>query len=495
MHRLRFAPSPTGLLHVGGLRTLLYNYFYAKKNQGQLILRIEDTDLSRTQEGAFENLISTTDWLGIDFDEGPHLSTPGPHGPYFQSQRLGIYKEHVEQLLQEDHAYPCFCPPKKDIFMSTYLRINRCTCRSLDSSGAKKRAEESPHVVRLKMPTTGYEVVQDQVFSNMSFKYENLDDVIIMKSNGFPSYHLANVVDDHLMEISHVMRGAEWVSSLPIHTLMYSFFGWKPPTFAHLPLLVDESSRTKLSKRNADISVKFFRDEGYHPDALINAVSLISYKPENKEEFQTREELIEQFDLKRIHTSNAGVSLRKIGWYNKTHLERIIADENRRPVLASELEQLLSQTSYYNSAPDELRSREYIESVLHALSTRIVLLAEIPREHGYFWTSPSPEPFRLLSDSLSSTADVTELVERVCTRFRELDYSPEGLAEIKFSQWAPDLGVSCQQLLTLLRLSLSGAYKGPTMDQLVSVLGRERVCARLERSLELVKQKRELANA
>ena len=490
MHRLRFAPSPTGLLHIGGLRTLLYNYFYAKQNKGQLVLRIEDTDSTRTVPGSVENLLSITKWLGIEFDEGPHLPDPGPHAPYYQSQRLDIYRKYSEQLLLENQAYHCFCPPKRDIFIPTFMKQERCVCRAMDPSESRERAEDSSHVVRLKTPETGFVYVEDKVFNAMSFEHSRIDDVILMKSNGFPSYHLANVVDDHLMEISHVLRGSEWISSLPLHVLLYQFLSWEPPTYAHLPLLLDETNRTKISKRRADTSIQFFREEGYLPEALINAVSLITYRPKDSGEVLSREELIESFNLDGIHTSNAGVSMRKLGWFNKIHLERMIADDTLRAGLVAELEELLSLTDYFPAAPEPLRSRQYLEQVLQAFPTRIVLLKEIPSEHGYFWKDPSPDLLLAYADSLPGDS-MPDLFSSLINRFEQLDFSQE---QIAYSDWASALELSSKQLLTFLRVALSGCYKGPTVDRLVSVLGRDRVVSRLRQGLERVRQPREEVN-
>ena len=492
MHRLRFAPSPTGLIHIGGLRTLLYNYFFTKQNKGQFILRIEDTDPTRTIPNSVENLVSITKWLGIEFDEGPHLPTAGNHGSYYQSERLDIYKEHVSQLLQENHAYHCFCPQKKDIFIPTFKTVKRCNCRDLDPTEARKKSEEVNHVVRLKTPENGFITVDDKVFHSISFEHSKLDDVILLKSNGYPSYHMANVVDDHLMEISHVLRGAEWISSLPIHVMLYKYFSWEPPVFAHLPLLVDETNRTKLSKRRADTSIQFFRDEGYLPEALINAVSLITFKPKNKVELFTREELIEKFDLNGIHTSNAGVSLRKFGWYNKMHLDRLISDDTLRGSLVSELEELLSQTDYYSSALDGFKNRQYIEDVLLAFPTRMVLLKEIPNEHSYFWKDPSCDLLLAYSDSVS--ADISHIIQHMRDLFNQLDFSKD-LPEISYSNWALGLNTSTQELLTSLRLALTGCYKGPTFEKLVSILGKERIVSRLEISLDKLNLAREEINS
>ena len=486
MYRLRFAPSPTGLLHIGGLRTLLYNYMYAKQNKGQFILRIEDTDSTRTIPGSVENLVSVTNWLGIPFDEGPHLPDPGPHAPYTQSQRLSIYREYADQLLSDNTAYHCFCPPKRDIFVPTFLPQHRCACRDLSPSDARGRAAGCNHVTRLKTPDTGYTVVEDRVFNAMSFEHSRLDDVILMKSNGFPSYHLANVVDDHLMEISHVLRGSEWLSSLPLHALLYQFLSWERPIYAHLPLLLDETSRTKISKRRADTCIQFFKDEGYLPAALINAVSLVTYRPRGPTEVLSREELVEGFRLEGMHTSNAGVSLRKFGWFNKMHLERMIADDTLRPELVSQLEGLLSLTDYFPNAPDSLKSKQYLDKVLLAFPTRIVLLKEIPTEHSYLWKDPSSDLLLAYMDSLPEQS-LSQLFLQLISWFEQLDFSQ---LQITYSDWASKLCISTQQLLTLLRTALSGYHKGPSIDQLISILGRERVLSRLQQGLETVRQPR-----
>ena len=274
--RVRFAPSPTGYLHIGGLRTALYNYLYAKQNNGKLILRIEDTDRNRLVDGAIENLISTLDWSGIEFDEGPHKG--GALGPYTQSERLAIYKKHTLQLIKDGNAYPCFYPQSrldtikgKNMPSDIVAEYDR-RFRDLDIIESIERMSSENHVVRLKTPSKGSISIHDEIRGKIDFDLSLIQDQIIIKSDGYPTYHLASVIDDHLMEISHVIRGEEWISSLPKHGLLYQSFNWEPPKFSHLPLLLNKD-KSKLSKRQGDVAVEDYITNGYLKEALVNFVA------------------------------------------------------------------------------------------------------------------------------------------------------------------------------------------------------------------------------
>ena len=268
--RVRFAPSPTGFVHLGSLRTALYNYLFARHHKGTFILRIEDTDQARYTEGAVENLLETLQWAGLDYDEGP--AREGEFGPYYQSERRQIYNTHVEQLLTDGHAYRCFCSEERLQKLREEQVAKKETpkydglCRKLPPDQAAERAAHESHVIRLKIPEKGETKVQDLIRGEVVFQNELIDDQVLLKSDGFPTYHLANVVDDHLMQISHVIRGEEWLLSMPKHILLYRYFGWEIPQFAHLPLLLNED-RSKLSKRQGDVAVEDYNKKGYLPQA------------------------------------------------------------------------------------------------------------------------------------------------------------------------------------------------------------------------------------
>ena len=271
--RVRFAPSPTGYLHVGGLRTALYNYLFARHNNGKFILRVEDTDQNRYVEGAVENLIKTLKWVGLNYDEGPEVG--GNFGPYFQSERLSIYKDHIDQLIEKGHAYPCFCSTERIQKLRAQQQSQKLQakydkhCLSLSKDEIKQKiADGEPYVIRLNVPANERIIIDDIVRGQVDFNSDIVDDQILIKSDGFPTYHLANVVDDHLMKITHVIRGEEWLSSTPKHVLLYDFFEWERPQFAHLPLLLN-ADKSKLSKRQGDVAVEDYQQKGYLKEALI----------------------------------------------------------------------------------------------------------------------------------------------------------------------------------------------------------------------------------
>ena len=324
--RVRFAPSPTGYLHVGGLRTALYNYLFARRHGGQFILRIEDTDRTRYVPGAVEMIVDSLHWAGLDYDEGPGVG--GPHEPYFQSERLAHYREAADRLVASGHAYPCFCTAarldemrkgrEKQQQSTKYDRF--CLRLTPEEIGAKKAAGD-PFVLRLRIPEEKAVAVTDIVRGRVEISTEILDDQILLKSDGYPTYHLANVVDDHLMEITHVIRGEEWLPSTPKHVLLYRYLDWDAPRFAHLPLLLG-TDRSKLSKRQADVAVSDYRGLGYYPEALVNFVALLGWNPGFDRDFFTLEDLVQEFSLERVGKSGAIFDLEKLRWLNGEYLRR-----------------------------------------------------------------------------------------------------------------------------------------------------------------------------
>jgi len=303
--RVRFAPSPTGFLHIGSLRTALYNYLFACKHGGEFILRIEDTDQARSVPGGVENIISTLRWCEISYDEGPVLDTAvgeiGDYGPYVQSARLEIYKKYAQQLLEKGSAYVCTCSSER-LEQVRQEQIARKEAPKYDQhcrkAGVRDQALGVSSVIRLKIPESGTTTYDDIIHGKMEFKNALIDDQVLMKSDGYPTYHLANVVDDHLMKITHVIRGEEWLSSTPKHILLYRAFGWEPPEFAHLPLLLN-THRQKLSKRQGHVSVEEYIQEGYLPEAVLNFVALLGWNPGDEREIFSLEQLIEEFSLER----------------------------------------------------------------------------------------------------------------------------------------------------------------------------------------------------
>ncbi len=335
--RVRFAPSPTGFLHVGGLRTALYDYLYARKTAGKFILRIEDTDRTRFIEGAAEKLIQTLKDVGLEFDEGPKKD--GVVGPYYQSLRTEIYKKYIDELIEKDAAYYCFCSSDDLDKMREEQRAKGIDpkydgrCRKLSKEERAKRLDEGkPFVVRLKVPQEGEITFYDIVREKVTFPWKMVDDQILIKSDGFPTYHLANVVDDHLMGITHVIRGEEWLSSVPKHLLLYEQFGWKPPKMAHLPLLLNPD-KSKLSKRQGDVAVEDYLEKGYLPEALLNFIALLGWHPKGDRELFTLEELEKEFSMKRITKAGAVFDVEKLNWMNGHYIRSLdliyIADKSQ----------------------------------------------------------------------------------------------------------------------------------------------------------------------
>ncbi len=307
--RVRFAPSPTGYVHLGSLRTALYCYLFARHHGGVNILRIEDTDRTRYVEGAIENLLRTMEWAGITFDEGP--ITGGAFAPYVQSERTELYRKHADELIALGKAYPCFCTPerldqvRKAQQAASIPPMYDRLCRNLTKEEADKRiASGEAHVVRMRVPIGEVVRFHDMIRGDVEFDSKTIDDQVLLKSDGFPTYHLANIVDDHWMQITHVIRAEEWLSSTPKHVLLYDAFGWEAPKFAHLPLLLN-ADRSKLSKRQGDVAVEDYREKGYLPEALINFLALMGWNPSATEEIFSIHELIRQFDLERVNKAGA----------------------------------------------------------------------------------------------------------------------------------------------------------------------------------------------
>jgi len=322
MFRTRFAPSPTGYLHVGGLRTALYSYLFARKNGGKFLLRIEDTDQKRYVEGSVENLIKTLEWVGLSYDEGPNKD--GGFGPYVQSERTELYRKHVAILVEKGAAYRCFCTPERLEQMREQQSKRKQapmydrTCLKLSHDEIDAKIKEGiPFVIRQKIPHGQKVMFKDLIRGIVSFESSTIDDQVLMKSDNFPTYHLANVVDDHFMEISHVIRGEEWLPSTPKHIFLYQDFGWKPPEYAHLPLLLNKD-KTKLSKRQGDVSVEDYINKGYSREAITNFIAMLGWHPGGgiEKEMFTLDELIEAFSLEQIHKAGAVFDIEKLNWFS-----------------------------------------------------------------------------------------------------------------------------------------------------------------------------------
>ncbi|MEK7189941.1 MAG: glutamate--tRNA ligase, partial [Patescibacteria group bacterium] len=332
---VRFAPSPTGFLHVGSLRTALYNFLFARQHNGDFILRLEDTDRARYVAGAAESLLKTLAAAGLDWDEGPMLSDKekGKFGPYVQSERMEIYKKYAAELVDKDRAYYCFCPAERLEKLRQTQQANKQPtmydglCCGLDrSSVAKNLKENKPHVIRLAVPKEGMTKFKDIIRGEVEFENKLIDDQVLVKSDGFPTYHLANVVDDHLMKITHVIRGDEWLSSTPKHIVLYDAFGWDAPRFAHIPLLLNPD-KSKLSKRQGDVAVEDYLKKGYLPEVLINFMALLGWNPGTEQEIFSLSKLIKAFDISKAQKAGAVFNLEKLDWMSGEYIKKMPVGE------------------------------------------------------------------------------------------------------------------------------------------------------------------------
>jgi glutamyl-tRNA synthetase len=467
--RTRFAPSPTGYLHVGGLRTALYAYLFAKKNHGSLVLRIEDTDQSRKVEGATEKLIEALQWAGIDFDEGP--GKPGSLGPYIQSQRLLLYREHVDRLIQDGNAYPCFCTSERlEQLRASGAAMYDRHCRTIPPGEAEKRiAAGEPHVVRMKIPDTGDITFHDEIRGTVSFACSSVDDQVLLKTDRFPTYHLAVVVDDHLMEISHVIRGEEWLPSTPKHLLLYRYFGWEIPAFAHLPLLLNPD-KSKLSKRQGDVAVEDYRDKGYLKEALVNFVALLGWNPGDDREIFMMQDLIGEFSLSRVGKAGAVFNIEKLNWMNQQHM-KLKNEEEILPLVRSVLEKKSTA----------VLSDDYVKQVIGLMKERVTVVNDFVDACPYFYVDPShyDEAAAAKNWKPESASHVRALHERLTSL---TDFSAPAI-ESALRATAESLGIGAGKLIHPVRLAVSGVSHGPSLFHMMELLGKDSVLQRMTQAL------------
>ncbi len=487
--RVRFAPSPTGYLHVGGARSALFNWLFARHFGGQFILRIEDTDRARYQEDALDDLLSGLRWLGLDWDEGPEVG--GPYGPYFQSERTGIYRQYAEQLIADGHAYKCYCSPDRLAQMRKDRQARKEKpagydrhCRGLTAQQRRDHeAQGETAVVRFKMPLEGETRFHDQIRGDIVVQNETLDDFVLLKTDGFPTYHLANVVDDHLMAITHVLRADEWLPSVPKHVQLYGAFGWTPPIFAHLPIILDPSGKGKMSKRKklvgnreAYVHVKDFRAEGYLPEALFNFLALIGWSYDDHTEIITRAELIEHFDLDQVKPSAAAFSYEKLAWMNGLYIRAMSEDD-----LAARLLPVLRDAGL-SADMDTLRA------LVPLIRERVKRLPDaIALVDSFFVPEVHPDPHDLVGkkQTVDQTRQLLDLAYRTLASlpaFEETDVETALRAVITERQLKPNA------FFGPIRVAITGKKVSPPLFGTIHVLGRARVLQRLQAAIALLQE-------
>ena len=494
--RVRFAPSPTGPLHIGGVRTALFNYLFAKKHNGDFVLRIEDTDQNRYVEGAEDYIIEALNWCGIPFDEGP--GKEGGFGPYRQSERKDLYKKYAIQLVDQGNAYYAFDTPDtldghrkdheakgKTFIYNWHNRLKLTNSLSLSAEEVQTRLESGePYVIRFKTPQDQLLELQDSIRGTIKIDTNILDDKILFKSDGMPTYHLANIVDDHLMEISHVIRGEEWLPSLALHQLLYDSFGWKAPEFAHLPLIMKPVGKGKLSKRDGEKGgfpifplswneSEGYREAGYFPEAVVNFLALLGWNPGTEQEIFDLPALIDSFSLDRVNKSGARFDPEKTRWYNHHHLQ-----QKSNESLASDFMPILAGQIKTDKLPDDA----YVISVVELIKERADFTKDLWELGSFLFLAPTSYNEKAAKKQWKE--DTSHLMTQVAQLISDTnDWSSSSL-ESNIKTWITDSELSFGKIMGPLRLLLVGDLKGPHLFDIIALLGKKESINRIESGIK-----------
>lgn len=469
--RVRIAPSPTGDPHVGTAYIALFNLLFARHNQGRLILRIEDTDQGRSRPEYEENIYKALRWCNLSWDEGPDVG--GAYGPYRQSERTAIYQEHAQQLIDRDQAYKCFCThaelqaAREETAKSGGKQGYNRRCRHLSADEiAAKEADGQPFVIRLKIPLSGECTYQDAIKGNLSIPWSDIDDQILLKSDGFPTYHLANVVDDHLMAITHVIRGDEWIISTPKHICLYEAFGWQPPVFMHMPLLLGKDGR-KLSKRRNPTSIFYYRDSGFMPEALINFLSLMGYSMTGDREIYSMEDLQREFDYKRIGVSGAVFDIQKLEWVNQQYILKGLSD--------AQLWQRLKQWTFND---------DFMSKLMPLCHARLKTFGDFMELCDFFFVNTIHYRDELFPLKKLTHEACCLILQAIMMALEEKeDWSGEALNTAS-REVAEIFGINYKKcVIPLLFGSIMGKVQGPPLFESVTLLGKERTRIRFLQSM------------
>lgn len=497
--RVRFAPSPTGPLHIGGVRTALFNYLFAKKHGGDFVLRIEDTDQTRYVAGAEAYIIEALNWLNIPTDEGP--TTGGNFGPYRQSERKDLYQSYADQLLESGHAYYAFDTSEaldahrkqheaegKTFIYNWHNRLKLDNSLFLSETEVKAKLEAGEdYVIRFKVPQDETIKLQDIVRGDMQIDTNVLDDKVLFKSDGMPTYHLANIVDDHLMEITHVIRGEEWLPSLALHVLLYRAFGWKAPEFAHLPLLMKPVGKGKLSKRDGD-KMGFpvfplewktadgdifsgYREDGYLPEAVVNMLAFLVWNPGTEQEIFSLEELIQAFELSRVNKAGAKFDPDKTKWFQHHYLQ-----QQEDAVLAKQFDSLL-QTKGITSSLDFV-------TIVGLLKERATFVSDLWEQGSFFFEAPSTYDEKASKKAFKE--GTTDILQTVVSLLNDTDDFSAATISATIKGWITSNDIGFGKVMMPLRLALVGEMKGPDVFDIIAILGKEEAVSRIERAIQTI---------
>lgn len=487
--RVRFAPSPTGLTHLGSGRTALYNYLIAQQTGGTFILRIEDTDQKRYDPNAEQDLISGLTWLGLKWDEGPNVG--GPYAPYHQSKRTALYRKHAEELVAKDAAFYCFCTPAELEQARNEQQARKVQprysgrCRDLPAEEARKRVEAGEsHVVRFKAPKDGSITVTDKLRGEITVENRSIDDRVLLKSDGQPVYHLAAMVDDHEMEITHVLRSEEWLPSLPLHAHIYNAFGWQQPEWVHLSVFLKPSGKGKMSKRDTEqmrltgqsIFIKDFADLGYLPEGVVNWIALMGWSYDDKTEFFTMQDLIEKFDLEKLTPSPAAIDFKKLDHFNGLHIRALPEKELAKRLLP-----------YFEKAGFKVDTAQLVP-IVPIIQTRMTTLDEGPELAGFFFKDEISVPPEMLQGKGMTAAQSAAALRKALSILEVLPEFTAANTEEPMRAVADELGLKAGQLFGIMRNAVTGQEISPPLFESMEIVGREIVIARLQAAVAALEQ-------
>ena len=487
--RVRFAPSPTGMTHLGSARTALYNYLLARQTGGQFILRIEDTDQKRYDPKSEDDLISSLRWLGLTWDEGPDIG--GPFAPYRQSERKEIYLKYAQILIDKGFAYPCFCSPQRLASLRQEQQKRKETpkydrkCRNIPPDEAARRvANGERHVIRFKTPLTGSITVHDRLRGDITVKNEQLDDFILVKSDGLALYHLAAMVDDHLMGITHVFRGEEWLSTFPLHAHIYRAFGWEEPEWIHLSVFLNPTGKGKMSKRFAQtmklkgnsIFIKDIRETGYIPEAVINWIAMMGWSYDDKTEFFTLDELIDKFSIDKLNPSPAAIDFKRLDYFNGAYIRKLAPEDLIQRLMP-----------FYEKAGFQV-DKATLEKIIPLIQVRLHTLDDAPEISGFFFVEHvNPDPNELVGKNMTIAESINAAQQSLKLLNTFSNFSPE-VMENPLRELASKLELKVGQLFGILRVAITGQKVSPPLLESMEILGKDLVIHRLEKAINLLQE-------